>query len=336
MASHSPGLNAIQNRSPGEVIRKAPLPSGGRTLPGFNTPKKRPGSVQVPGGFIREETLPSGRTVLFADSGMMGEWGADDPMEAQRAQEEAQAEANVGRREIRRDEAATGLAEGNLVMQGITNAAASPTRMSDWGAGVNLRQPAYEQQGQTALEAKFGREAADAQRAFAGSESAAQRAADAARAKLEKSAGLEDFNRRQAAGVADFDRRVAAAKDLGGPDNVITPQGEPDDTAAWHAKFAREKDRVGQTARASLDALRGVVSERGMLGGGQEGAGIASIIGGAQGELGEFGREEAIQGAVRAAQVADRNYAGGLTRRGQDMSRINSLLGIISSSGRVY
>ena len=223
----------------------------------------------------------------------------------QQLQEDAVRAAESAQRGYRAEEAATGLGESSLAAQNIANVVASPTRMSDFGVGVNLRQPAYEQQAQTGLEARFG---------------------------------AEDFARRQAANEADFNRRLATFRSLSGGGGSSAEDGNilADEQAARAAAFARAKDQAGQTARASLDALRSVMGERGILGGGMEGAGIASIIGGAQGELGEQGRMQAMSDVERAGQIADRNYAGGLTRRGQDISRKNSLLGIISSSGRAY
>ena len=59
------------------------------------------------------------------------------------------------------------------------------------------------------------------------------------------------------------------------------------------------------------------MSEAGLSGGGYESAGLANVLMGGQGQLGETSRDIAIRGAERAGQVADRNYAGGLSQNMQ-------------------
>jgi hypothetical protein len=94
----------------------------------------------------------------------------------------------------------------------------------------------------------------------------------------------------------------------------------PDTSAADSAIFASAKDRVGQTGRASLDALRGELGATGALGGGAEVAGVRDIIRSGQGELGQVSRDQAVQKANQAADFAKTSYEGGITQRGQDVS----------------
>ena len=94
----------------------------------------------------------------------------------------------------------------------------------------------------------------------------------------------------------------------------------PDVSAARSAAFARAKDQSGQTARAAIDALRGEMAGRGVLGSGIEGGRTAEIVGQAAGGLGEVSREQAIQDAIAAAQYGAMQYGGDITQRGQDLA----------------
>lgn len=117
----------------------------------------------------------------------------------------------------------------------------------------------------------------------------------------------------------------------GGPDPNIAFNEE----AARNAAFARAKDRAGQTARASLDALREHMG--GNLGGAREAALSAEVIGGAAGTLGEFEREQLIQDLKRAGQISDRNYAGGIEREKIANDRMRSLYALFSEGkGPIY
>lgn len=132
----------------------------------------------------------------------------------------------------------------------------------------------------------------------------------------------------------------------GGGDVPLTgaPGGIPfDEAGARGAAFARAKERTGQTSRAALDALRGVLSSSGRLGGQFEAEKTGQVIGGAAGDLGEFEREQLIQDLQRAGQISDREAAGALTRRGQDISLLQSrqsslqgLLSALQSGGGLY
>jgi hypothetical protein len=94
----------------------------------------------------------------------------------------------------------------------------------------------------------------------------------------------------------------------------------PDQSAATAAGYATAKDKVGQSGRASLDALRGELGASGMLGGGAEGQLTRDVITDASGQLGQVSRDQASKSADLAADFAKTNYAGGITQRGQDVS----------------
>ena len=92
-----------------------------------------------------------------------------------------------------------------------------------------------------------------------------------------------------------------------------------DMTAANAAIYGRAKDVAGQTGRASIDTLRGVLGETGQLGGGAEAQGVRDIVESAAGQVGDVNREIAIQNARQGLDVARTNQAAGITQRGQDI-----------------
>ena len=93
-----------------------------------------------------------------------------------------------------------------------------------------------------------------------------------------------------------------------------------DTTAADAAKFARARDQAGMTGRASLESLRGLMGETGQLGGGAEAAATRDIVQHAAGQMGEVGRDQAIQGTERNFQTALANQQSAVTQRGQDIN----------------
>ena len=162
-------------------------------------------------------------------------------------------------------------------------------------------------------------------------------------ARLNNESALALQNDQQSYASSDWERRLAAIQSLaggtgsGGSSGGGTSGGgtSADEQASRNAAFARAKDQQGQTARASLDALRGIMSESGTLGSGMEAMGQSNIISGAASDLGDFERERLMSDSDRAASIADRNYAGDLTRQSLEQQRFQALLGILTS-GRAY
>ena len=103
--------------------------------------------------------------------------------------------------------------------------------------------------------------------------------------------------------------------------------------AARTAAFARAKEQAGQTAVASLSALRDVIENRGLMGSSVEAAGTGAAIGGAGEAVNGYTREQLQQDLARAAQLSDIQYKGGIQQRGQNLSMIPSLMGLITASG---
>lgn len=134
-------------------------------------------------------------------------------------------------------------------------------------------------------------------------------------------------------------RRLASIQGLmgasGGASAGAAPGGNiaHDEEGARAAAFGRAKEQAGNTANAALKALEGVMSARGLKGSSIEGSATADIIGGGSDDVNDYTREQLMQDLNRAAQIGDRNYAGAITMRGQDLSKMQSLLGLFSGGG---
>lgn len=177
-----------------------------------------------------------------------------------------------------------------------------------------LSQPSYEVQQQSQLESQLGSQQAAQQQGF-------------------KTANMTEAARLQAAAEQ---RRLGYLSQIGGqaPPQVQGGGGPTgDETAARGAAFARAKEQAGSTAAASMKALQDVMAGRGLTGGSTESQGMAGILSGAAGGVNEFTRDQLMQDLNRSAQLADRNYQGAITQRGQDRALLPSLLGLITSSG---
>ena len=146
--------------------------------------------------------------------------------------------------------------------------------------------------------------------------------------------------RRTAAAQAQIDaaaeaRRIATLKDMmaqyggmtgGNPSQIKAPptiqhDASGNEAAARAAAFARAKDASGNLASAQLRGLEGAMAGRGVSGSPIEVLGQAQVLGGARGGLDQVITEQMLQDLSRAGEVSDLEYTGGITQRGQDMSR---------------
>lgn len=99
----------------------------------------------------------------------------------------------------------------------------------------------------------------------------------------------------------------------------VAPPATADRRAAEDAAFGRAKDRIGQATQGLMRAIRGQVGARNIGGSSIEGNMISDALGQAYGQTGEVIRDQAIEGLRRDQTVEDRDYAGELTQRGQDI-----------------
>lgn len=93
----------------------------------------------------------------------------------------------------------------------------------------------------------------------------------------------------------------------------------PDMTSSNAATFGAAKDRAGQMARASLDALNGELGSQGMLGSGAQVQGTKDIIMDAGQFTSDVNRQNAVNDAQMKGDFAKLGYQGDITQRGQDI-----------------
>ena len=109
----------------------------------------------------------------------------------------------------------------------------------------------------------------------------------------------------------------------------------PGQPTAGELIFARAKDQAGQLASARLKDVRDTFSAHNLAGSGNEARAMNDLLTSTQTGLEGVATQNAIYDANRAAAVEDRNYAGDLTRRSQNLSTLPSMLGFLKS-GRAY
>jgi len=105
--------------------------------------------------------------------------------------------------------------------------------------------------------------------------------------------------------------------------------GGPQEEAARAAAFARAKEQAGGTALGALRALENYAAGRGQTGSSMERGMIGDVVGGAAGQINEYSRDQMLADLQRAAQISDMNYQGQLQQRGQNISMLPSLMGLI-------
>jgi len=147
---------------------------------------------------------------------------------------------------------------------------------------------------------------------------------------------------RDSLGRANQDRMLAALPGLfgavtGGGGAATTGASEADTEAARTAAFARAKDRAANLARTSLMTLRASAAERGVnVAGGTNPALLSEesrTLAQASQPLTDLNRDQALTEADRANTVADRNFAGNLATRSQNMSLAPSLMSLLRVGG---
>lgn len=98
-----------------------------------------------------------------------------------------------------------------------------------------------------------------------------------------------------------------------------------DRTAAEAAAYGKAKGQIGANSRAALNDLADEMSARGIGGSGMEGALASQIIQTGQGQLGQVAQNQAIDALKRQGEIEDRNYAGGINQRSQDVGYDNAI-----------
>lgn len=126
---------------------------------------------------------------------------------------------------------------------------------------------------------------------------------------------------------------IAALKTAAMPAAVPPPSYVADKTVSDNA-FARAKDTAGLLALQRTAGARTSAMQHGTTGGGREIAGLDSILGDTVDNLTGVATAQAEQEAQRGYEVANRNYAGAITQRGQEIGLTPSLLSLIAAQRR--
>jgi hypothetical protein len=106
------------------------------------------------------------------------------------------------------------------------------------------------------------------------------------------------------------------------------------DQTAYDSAFGRAKDQQAKTISGAMAGLKNAMSARGLQGSGIEAEGMADIVGGAAGGLGEFTRDQAtkeVEGRTRAGEFAANLNQG---TRGQNINLALSLSQLLNQGLR--
>lgn len=194
---------------------------------------------------------------------------------------------------------------------------ATEAAAAEAGYGTAARTQTGEQQAAAAAKAAgYGSEAATQANTFkvAGTQQAydlSQKGADANQARM--FAGLDKLG---------INSLISQTSGGGGGAPSVAPVGGGD--AGWGAANAAAIGRAKDTSAAAVGAaerrMQNNMGSRGIAGSGIEAKQDMGIQLAGAGELGAAGRQVAEGTATRAGAVADRNYTGEITQRGQDIS----------------
>jgi hypothetical protein len=114
-----------------------------------------------------------------------------------------------------------------------------------------------------------------------------------------------------------------------------TPARETGDDSAWGAMLAGQMGAAKDNAAAAVGAARrsmvGNMTARGIGGSGIEAKNERAIQLAGAGQIGAAGRDAATLTANRQAAINDRNYAGNITQRGQDITAQGQKLSLMPS-----
>lgn len=105
----------------------------------------------------------------------------------------------------------------------------------------------------------------------------------------------------------------------GAPVSLSTGPTAAAEQAANAAAFGQAKDAAANTARASLNALQGELTRRGLTGGGYEAGQIGNTLANESNQLGRVIAGQAQNQYERAAQIANEEYQGELNQREQNI-----------------
>ncbi len=143
---------------------------------------------------------------------------------------------------------------------------------------------------------------------------------------LDRNYMLNDEARRRAMMKEDITTITGtpSASDPGMIPRVPTEQAGGDDAAAALA-FGRAKDQAGLATRGLMKSVRHNMASRGISGSGIEGGASMDVLAGGADRVAQAGLAEALHKVQRGNDVSDRNYAGNINQRGQDIAQQQAL-----------
>ena len=234
------------------------------------------------------------------------------------------------------------------------SSAVDPNRQYDTYSQLALADQANKaREALAAQQAKYGAEAA-AQQAQYGSAATAQeaqygtqarsQAGDIASRSMSQQFNLAGQQERAEAGLqAEAERRrltqlpeVLGALNSAFPNSSSSSSSNkfslsPEEKQATDEQWARAKDKISRSNRAAVDALLDVSAGSGLAGSGIEQEQAAGILSGGNENLSNFTTQQAMSGVDRARQIANMLFQEESTRRGQNISAIPSIMGLLNA-----
>ena len=206
----------------------------------------------------------------------------------------------------------------SLALEGLKNETGVQT-----GAAKTLAQQQIDAE-KAAAEANFGYSTQTGQQQFGFQTQLSDQAARIAQQRLEEQARLQAEAEARRLGYIN---QLQTSFTSSGPGASTT--APVDTSAAQAAAFGRAKDQAGLTSRAALDSLRSAYAGTGNVGGYQQGVG--RMLNSQVDQLGEAGREQAIQNVLQAQQNAQFNASNATQQRGQNINYLQSLIGLLNT-----
>lgn len=105
---------------------------------------------------------------------------------------------------------------------------------------------------------------------------------------------------------------------------------------ASRAAYTQARESAGLNTQAALKSLQNLFQGRGISGSGLEAASFGEPIAEGARDITDVTTRQAIDALDRSRDLEDRNYAGALTRRGQNAGLIPSILSQFQNTGRAF
>ena len=136
-------------------------------------------------------------------------------------------------------------------------------------------------------------------------------------------------------GAVAYQRALGLLSGVGATGSAAAVPRVTGDDSAWGAMLAGQmgaaKDNAAAAVGAARRALIGNMTARGIGGSGIEAKNEQAIQLAGAGQIGAAGRDAATLTANRQAAINDRNYAGNITQRGQDITAQGQKFSIMPS-----